>query len=833
MPSPVQRTGEPRRVSPAASPAARFHPGPRLALVAALGVVLLAFFLRAYRLADQNIWWDEGWTTWLSKFNLAEIALRTARDEHPPLHYWLMHSWQRLAGAEAFAGRYFSLFFGVLSVAVLYRIGKRTGGAWLGVLAALLLALARFHIWWSQDIKNYTLSVLFGLISVWATLALVAGRKQATDRGLRSAVRGPSWPVYVLSSALALYSHYLAALIFLANNLFVAFKLLSLYWTAGRRAPAAESGLSTGDRAPRQPVRLLISWSLAQVATLALFAPWLALYLQNASTWSAAPAFDFGLFVRLAATVLPLGVTTYIERYLPVAFALGLVAALGASWIFRRERPPSISSPPSAVHRPRSSLRDGAGLALLIVLVPPVLIYLLSLTPAAFFAPKVQARYLLILAPAYLLLVALGVARLARVRVALGAVALVGVLAAQGWTLADYYGGRVLRDEYATLANTINAFAQPGDGVLLHTDQEWPTFLYYLRAPVPWQGVPNATPVDDRAARELATNLAARLDGVWLVVLPDALARDPGRLVEKELAARLPLRFERTIGDKKLALYARTVHNLKDVPAANFAPQRPLDQALADDLRLVGLDQPVREARGGDMLHVVTYWAAQAPAVIRLELRDSAGQVVRADAQTVSIGAHERIQSDLTLPPGAAGDFAVVARAKLGARTLASVRVTPRFSPVPAGAIPHPVEYGLGEDVRLVGHDLAPNLQLRPGETLHLTLYWKAVQPAAATAKAFVQLVGTQFNPNHVPANPLWGQADQVPGDLPLPAWEPGELVPDTYQVLLEPGAPPGRYQVLVGLYDPLSGARRRVTDASGREVGDAVVIGEIVVNPP
>ena len=63
----------------------------------ALGVTLLAFGLRLYRLADKNVWWDEGWTLWLSRLDLVQIALRTANDEHPPLHYWLMHFW--LAGS--------------------------------------------------------------------------------------------------------------------------------------------------------------------------------------------------------------------------------------------------------------------------------------------------------------------------------------------------------------------------------------------------------------------------------------------------------------------------------------------------------------------------------------------------------------------------------------------------------------------------------------------------------------------------------------------------------------------------------------------------------------
>src|SRR5512136_184746 len=103
--------------------------------VLAYATVLVAFFLRAYRLADKNIWWDEGWSVWLSQKDLGWIALRTAADEHPPLHYWMLHFWNGVAGTDALAGRFLSVWFGVLTVAIVYRLGRRIGGGGVGVLA--------------------------------------------------------------------------------------------------------------------------------------------------------------------------------------------------------------------------------------------------------------------------------------------------------------------------------------------------------------------------------------------------------------------------------------------------------------------------------------------------------------------------------------------------------------------------------------------------------------------------------------------------------------------------------------------------------------------------
>src|SRR5512143_2154519 len=177
---------------------------PLTTVLLAYATVLVAFFLRVYRVGDQNIWWDEGWSVWLSQKDLAWIALRTAADEHPPLHYWMLHFWNMLAGTEAFAGRFLSVAFGVLTVALLYRIGKRVGGAGLGVLAALFLAVARFHIWWSQDIKNYTPSILFAFAAVWFALHLLKTSEAYESSEVSSIL------AYAFFAALALWTHYLA-----------------------------------------------------------------------------------------------------------------------------------------------------------------------------------------------------------------------------------------------------------------------------------------------------------------------------------------------------------------------------------------------------------------------------------------------------------------------------------------------------------------------------------------------------------------------------------------------------------------------------------------------
>jgi hypothetical protein len=310
-------------------------------------------------------------------------------------------------------------------------------------------------------------------------------------------------------------------------------------------------------------------------------------------------------FLQLTAILFALGITTYLEQYVFQAAFLIAAAGLGGLWLigYFCGRP----SPRARDARRLGRLAAGAFLGLLLVLVPPLFIYILSLTPAAIFAPKIQPRYfLLIFLPGYALLLALGVRWLARRHRALGLAALIAILGLQIPAFSTYYQSRKLRDDYFTLANTINAFAQPGDEVLIYTDHEWPTFLYYLRAPIAWAGVPNR-PLDEEAAIGLASRSAYHSEAVWVVTIPEALNKDPQRLLPLWLAYARPLQFERPFGDYGLTLYAHAPRDFTEVPAENFAPQHTLSFPLTPDTRLLGYDLVTQEFRGGDTVRLVTY----------------------------------------------------------------------------------------------------------------------------------------------------------------------------------------------------------------------------------
>ena len=117
-----------------------------------LGLTLLAFLLRAYRLDFQSLWLDEGWTVYFANLPLSELwHLLQTEEIHPPFYFPSLNIWRHLAGDSEFALRYYSLVFSVLAVPLIYRLGKALGGYRLGAIAALLLAVAPYQIWHAPE----------------------------------------------------------------------------------------------------------------------------------------------------------------------------------------------------------------------------------------------------------------------------------------------------------------------------------------------------------------------------------------------------------------------------------------------------------------------------------------------------------------------------------------------------------------------------------------------------------------------------------------------------------------------------------------------------------
>jgi uncharacterized membrane protein len=135
------------------------------------------------------------------------------------------------------------------------------------------------------------------------------------------------------------------------------------------------------------------------------------------------------------------------------------------------------------------------------------------------------------------------------------------------------------------------------------------------------------------------------------------------------------------------------------------------------------------------------------------------------------------------------------------------------------------LDVSLGDEVRLLGYDMAPVTCDPDGCSLALLLYWQAQRSIVTDYTVFVHIVG--------PDAQIWGQRDAPPdaGAYPTRRWVAGEVVADLVRVTLPPDVPADPLEVVVGMYRPDTGQRLPALDADGRPADDRIVLGHIVVD--
>lgn len=128
----------------------------------------------------------------------------------------------------------------------------------------------------------------------------------------------------------------------------------------------------------------------------------------------------------------------------------------------------------------------------------------------------------------------------------------------------------------------------------------------------------------------------------------------------------------------------------------------------------------------------------------------------------------------------------------------------------------------LGDVAHFIGFSLSiKGNRIRPGDTLTLTVAYRALRPADRDL--------TQFAHLYDPTRGLVGQSDSPPlaGNNPAPGWIIGEVIRDVFQIQIADDAPSGNYALLWGLYDPATGERVPITLPDGTQPADRALLLE------
>ena len=183
-----------------------------------LGILLLALILRLINL-NQSLWLDEAVQAITAQKSFFYIFEELRGDFHPPLYHILMHFWIRFFGGSEISLRIPSVLFGIGTVFIVYLITKELfrekliqltiSNQQLAIISALFMATAPFHIYYSQEARMYSASCFLVSASFYYFVRVLKD-----DRGWLRDRKGIGYFIFTL---MALYTDYYAVLVVLAQ----------------------------------------------------------------------------------------------------------------------------------------------------------------------------------------------------------------------------------------------------------------------------------------------------------------------------------------------------------------------------------------------------------------------------------------------------------------------------------------------------------------------------------------------------------------------------------------------------------------------------------------
>jgi uncharacterized membrane protein len=168
-----------------------------------LSILTLALTLRLYGLENQSLWVDEiGQVLVAKEASLLQVALSSVRhDGSTPLDYLITHIVLLIGDSEGIL-RLPSVLWGVLAVYLTYKISRNLYDKGTALFSAFLLSITPIHIYYSQEVRFYSLSVFMILLFLNSFVTLLIKQEE-------------KWHILTLVGILALYAHYYAGLVFL------------------------------------------------------------------------------------------------------------------------------------------------------------------------------------------------------------------------------------------------------------------------------------------------------------------------------------------------------------------------------------------------------------------------------------------------------------------------------------------------------------------------------------------------------------------------------------------------------------------------------------------
>lgn len=460
------------------------------------GVIILvlwaALALRLYRLNYQDIWWDEARNIDVATRPLAQVAVAPELDIHPPLYFYTLHAWTDITGKSSFATRFLSVWFGILTLALTWQLGRKLTpgpGHQAGLLTLIIAAFAPYGLAEAQETRMYTFS--------WAILA--AGML-ALLWSLQKEKAWNRWLTFALLAAAALLTHYSSIFVLAAWGVWLLIWALrcdaSLPKASVAKGRPAAARLIVSPRAYVKCVAHTRRWTkLAGVGAVmvGVFLPVLPIALRQIPGYNNPNLSLPGLGQYLAQLyrAFTLGEFTPSPIWETGKWVWG-VTLLGGAALYIRQR------------KQKNNWRTWS-LLIIWLFGGLAIFYGVLLARSAF-----NARYISFILPAFWALAGwalTGWKRLARPLPWIGIAILLGLSIPS--LHADLFDSTHFREDMSGVVRYLQAHATPDDIILV--DQRYPFGFYWQRWNNDFNGLPPSKPADQAPAQYLFVDIA-RLD---------------------------------------------------------------------------------------------------------------------------------------------------------------------------------------------------------------------------------------------------------------------------------------------------------------------------------
>jgi len=795
-----------------------------------VGLLLLSFGLRLWRIDVRSIWWDESLSLYRAQRSVPYILSNridfpgiSTTDHHPPRYFLLLHGFVQLCGESDLVLRFPSAAFATLIVPLLYVMGCRLRGRRVGLLAALFGALSPFYLWYAQEARMYTMLTALGLCALYALWRAVTEQRR-------------SWgALFVLSAALAAATQYLYSLLLICLGILA----ISL-WPRNRRVREEGSGKHRGGMLlGGAAILLLILVGLGHEVRGLI--PSLGHYREY---------IPLGLILRDVLNSYSLGLSVNFREVWPLdlVFLAAFVVGIASIW----------THPPRVTLRARGSSLSQARIAGFLamvgtILIPVVMIWVFSL----FVRVYTNSRYAMMSSPAFYLALGLGLDALIRWRRWAAWVLLVALVASMGWSVFRYqYDERYqTKEDYRSIVEFITANERVGDLIIVNGPESLPAFLHYYRGDSPVVGLPEGG-VKQAEMVERLTEVSASCDRIWFVRARTEVS-DPEqavlkwvddhglRLMEKgfpscgfylhlrsylprspvqpEVAASEPLGvYQDRLELLDYALrYVDRENRARELPAAELLPALARGEALA-----------VEPIPAGKTISAVLFWRPLEELVdFKTSLRLVHGSTVLAQrdrlpfiyfpAKDWPIGKTVRHEADLLIPYGTPpGDYTVqlwVYEAESGDPltfrrdaagestpylTLGKIVVGKAATPPSEQAFAPLDEYRtgwhdrFGNRLELLDYRLEPQ-SVTSSADMTLSLLWRARKTMRDDMKLVINWEDAGGCVWHTETYDLTGTG------YPTSSWDEGEMVRGVVRLTVPQDAPLGVHSVHLLIYVP------------------------------